>query len=586
MAGVPGRSKGCNTCRQRRVECGEERPICTRCTQGGFVCRGYARDAQWLHLTTGSGSSSQLALGRLVEVEKTKPVGVRSAKGETQMTLLPLSKSVSLAAFQDDICFGYIFSNFVWRGYGSSWFKQSAEGVLGQPAFDSVKALAQTNFGKSQKSQGVEIQGRMKYGKSLRSMFERLEAGQMDEGRLSDLVIPILLLLMHSTTLSNQAAAIFHLQALKQIFKICGPEPFQHQPLRDAYEAARATMVVASLVLQKRTFLDDPSWHTGVYALMPMSKPTQSYLLDILAAVPGFLEEYNTLEVVISKDPGHCDFAAAKADILDRVMTKLELLFIWRLHWQHAFGSQVWLEPSSQQGSAQLLFSRPGLAADLALYNAVLVWLLALVHEFEPLRAEAIVEACAVQAQASMLDVNFSFTSPRAAILRVAVSFEPLSAIGTFSRPRDTAEEICRIFEWQSYNHASASWETNPVYLFPISLAMCLFDTDPSSRHWIRTMLNAHELTRDYGVDYGETNESGSRTSDTDNGLDGESMVVTAGGLEVEIGVLHRLQGFGWYVTRELAGNVAEQGDQSHHKIPSPNLVHLLLIRGRADIRI
>lgn len=117
-----------------------------------------------------------------------------SAKART--TMPPMPTHVSLAAFQEDLCFAYIFSNFVWRGYGASWLHQSAQGLLGQLAFDSVKALAEISFGKSQKSHQTEIQGRLKYGKALRHMVEKLGDGQ--RGDLRELVVPILLLLMHT----------------------------------------------------------------------------------------------------------------------------------------------------------------------------------------------------------------------------------------------------------------------------------------------------------------------------------------------------------------------------------------------------
>ncbi|KAF1837014.1 hypothetical protein BDW02DRAFT_566428 [Decorospora gaudefroyi] len=40
MGNVGGRSKGCLTCRKRRVKCDETRPICLRCTKAGLSCEG------------------------------------------------------------------------------------------------------------------------------------------------------------------------------------------------------------------------------------------------------------------------------------------------------------------------------------------------------------------------------------------------------------------------------------------------------------------------------------------------------------------------------------------------------------------
>ncbi|OGM48028.1 hypothetical protein ABOM_002741 [Aspergillus bombycis] len=44
MVGVAGKSKGCNTCRKRKVACDQERPACARCTRSNRVCGGYERE--------------------------------------------------------------------------------------------------------------------------------------------------------------------------------------------------------------------------------------------------------------------------------------------------------------------------------------------------------------------------------------------------------------------------------------------------------------------------------------------------------------------------------------------------------------
>lgn len=546
-----------------------------------------------------------------------------SAKAGTMVhaKMPPMPTQVSLAAFQEDLCFAYIFSNFVWRGYGASWLHQSAQGLLGQLAFDSVKALAEMSFGKSQKSHQTEIQGRLKYGKALRHMVEKLGDGR--RGELRELVVPILLLLMHTGTLTNQSAATFHLQAMTRILSTCGPQMFQHQPFRDAFEAARATMVVASLVMRKRVFLDNPAWHTGPYELVPQSKAPQSYLLDILASVPSLLENHHKLEqmaqdshsptslarsidvdaigtrlsqdaIPSSVDTSSEDVATSRSNVLNCVVAQLESLFVWRLHWQIAFGLDVCAESGIRESSMEffthpndsptnrpdkLRFSRPGAASDIALYNAVLMWLLALISELEPLNAEFIIQRCAYQALVSRPDVEFAFTPRPATELTELPSFEPLRGIGSTTRVRDAAMEICRVFEWQSSHHASTAWETSSVYMFPIGLALCVFDTEPETRDWIRTMLDTHALTRDYGVRPSMDDSSLHHSKNPDRpSLIGSVDAGTMSGLEAETGMLHRLQEFGWCVTRELVV------EEHSNEIPNPNLVHLLLLRGRMDI--
>ncbi|KAI1169602.1 hypothetical protein F4777DRAFT_572521 [Nemania sp. FL0916] len=51
MVGVPGRSKGCSTCRKRRKGCDKQRPACSQCSTAGLVCGGYERERIFLNRT-------------------------------------------------------------------------------------------------------------------------------------------------------------------------------------------------------------------------------------------------------------------------------------------------------------------------------------------------------------------------------------------------------------------------------------------------------------------------------------------------------------------------------------------------------
>ncbi|KAK3942429.1 hypothetical protein QBC46DRAFT_309455 [Diplogelasinospora grovesii] len=48
MVGVPGKYKGCNTCRLRRVKCDNERPFCKKCIDSGRDCAGYERETVFI----------------------------------------------------------------------------------------------------------------------------------------------------------------------------------------------------------------------------------------------------------------------------------------------------------------------------------------------------------------------------------------------------------------------------------------------------------------------------------------------------------------------------------------------------------
>ncbi|KFY70125.1 hypothetical protein V499_09447 [Pseudogymnoascus sp. VKM F-103] len=52
MVGVPGKFKGCNTCRTRRVKCDNARPKCQKCVASGRECGGYERQMIFIVGTT------------------------------------------------------------------------------------------------------------------------------------------------------------------------------------------------------------------------------------------------------------------------------------------------------------------------------------------------------------------------------------------------------------------------------------------------------------------------------------------------------------------------------------------------------
>lgn len=64
MVGVPGRSKGCSTCRKRKKGCDKKRPTCTQCSTAGLECGGYERDRVFLNHNQSTKAKSALVIYR------------------------------------------------------------------------------------------------------------------------------------------------------------------------------------------------------------------------------------------------------------------------------------------------------------------------------------------------------------------------------------------------------------------------------------------------------------------------------------------------------------------------------------------
>ncbi|RSM19447.1 hypothetical protein CDV31_001607 [Fusarium ambrosium] len=488
MVGVPGRSKGCNTCRKRRVKCDETKPVCVRCTKGGFECLGYIRDRVWRHTSTAPFPT--MAYTETTSAGQNTSTSPSKDTSTTNTRVASPPPEMSLIAFQGDFCFSFMFSNFVWRSYGAPWLDQAAAGKLGRLSLDATKALSQANFGKSNHQSNIELKGVIQYGKCLESLAQELGSSC---GR--ELLVPILVLLMHAASHADQTGAVSHLRGLARLLHICGPEAFQQQPLLNAFEAARATLLVASLYGKQPLFLEEERWRSVPFAANAASKSPQSYLLDILVAVPRILHDHAAYES--SDETQNIPYG----DLLRRTEELLVSLYRWRWQWQARSGDQVEVDTgitSQLNGPAaealgsigtsrqlgRLRFGKFTLVTELMLYNATLMWLLALLWKMDPLGASQRIETCATTATPAEASVRY-------------LGFEPLRRPGASVSVRDPAMEILRAFEWVTRHH-SRSKEPTFLYLFPVGMALSVIEAEPEAKSWAITLLNRSPITANY----------------------------------------------------------------------------------------
>lgn len=329
-------------------------------------------------------------------------------------------------------------------------------------------------------------------------------------------------------------------------------------------------------------FLEEHRWRTVPWLLEPASKRPQSRLLDILVTVPGILEEERQLSEEEDEEddyPVDGSFSPerfiserqlrSRITLCNKIAIQLEELYRWRWDWQRENGRHVVASPSPWHPSDpawtvlggsgkrggrlnRLLFDSPTYANDIMLYNAALIWLMALLWKIDPSCAPSIIEDCAKRATRShnqhqssplssssfssptfiktspsssseagddvYIDVSslssssssrFPYRSPNSTL-----SFEPLEPPGVGISPlsiRGPAIEICRAYDWQSQHHresgngnkntASSSLSGEDqicLYLFPLGVARGVLDTDSRARDWIRDMLGSSPVTRDY----------------------------------------------------------------------------------------
>ena len=288
---------------------------------------------------------------------------------------------------------------------------------------------------------------------------------------------------------ADRIGAVFHIRGLARLLHFCGPQAFKEQPLLNAFEAARAIMTVGALISKQRVFLDAEPWRIIPWARNPAFKTPQSELLDILIVIPGVLQSHASVDTLPQ------DSQSPYFELLGVIKDQLLKLYRWRWRWQARSGHEVGLQledhsplPHLPGQLGRLQFRRFVAATELMLYNATLMWLLALLYKMDAMGAPQHIEDCAAAA-ATASDDDLSHTS-----------FQPLRRPGAAVTLRDPALEVCRAFEWVTRHH-KFSKEPTFLYLFPVGMAMPALRDDTQKLAWIRVLLDSSPVTASYGQD-------------------------------------------------------------------------------------
>ncbi|RVX69796.1 hypothetical protein B0A52_06441 [Exophiala mesophila] len=470
MVGVPGRSKGCHTCLKRRVKCGE--------------CHSVQLDAAQQPITISVAGqmkpdhpTDSATLTKAVKKPPSFPSGFSDfyALRSSDQTPSSVPQELNLSAFRDNIQFSYLFSNFVWSTYGSPWLQMSAEGKVDALALEACRAFSLTIFGKHHHQPEIEVNGAVHYDKAVRALSFRLS--NVGAPGSEDMIVPIMILLMHSSSIPDPQASAFHIQGLLKLVQICGPQRYTSPLLRSAFESCRATLTTVALITKIRTFLELSEWLTEPWAeIGAANKSFQNQLVDILVYIPGFLQDQANLEQEPNKDLEH--------DLIRRIEFQIQQLFQWRWRWEETNRHAAWeidqeqLPPETSPNYYRpvknvMMFSSFSRAAEICLYDAVLLCLLGLLWTLAP--------------------PNEKTPSP------CPPSSYPLYLPGDVSSLTEPAVEICRAFEYQLL-HATNISDSVLFWLFPLGLASKVLEDDPIMMRWVRSMLEQSQATRNYGT--------------------------------------------------------------------------------------
>ncbi|KAM5341338.1 hypothetical protein ACJ41O_014369 [Fusarium nematophilum] len=294
MVGIPGKSKGCNTCRRRKKGCDLQRPTCGQCQKANLQCGGYKRDTIWVNLTQENGTVRR---HRQSDVTLAEPLA-RSASHELFLGQFWDSYLPNGRAFPEE---SSQYAGGVWMNELHGLFRGGQ-----QPALNKVLlAISLTSLGQRDDKPWMVENGIKLYGSSLSTL-----AGQLTptDGPVSDVLFPTSKLLslyeiLFGHDLQDRLSQVrnwqLHQDGELGFLASRGPESFTTGFAHRLFSDGRTTLISASIPTGSTSMLNKPDWRTIPWTKVP--KNAKDLLGDIFAEIPTLVGDLNSLRAAVDE---------------------------------------------------------------------------------------------------------------------------------------------------------------------------------------------------------------------------------------------------------------------------------------------
>ncbi|KAK2027073.1 hypothetical protein LX32DRAFT_695158 [Colletotrichum zoysiae] len=364
MVGVPGRSKGCNTCRKRKKGCDLQRPSCGQCQKAGIQCAGYERKRIFVNVTNPGASNDAKAM---VSVARTihQPPSLSQSAFEEKIFDLFWDGYMPEAPLYVPGSTVVRYSNADWATAGRYLYRSDA--ALRQ----SLLALSLGTIGRRDKQQWMIDDGLKFYCGALSELNVALrhpKRWKTDALMLASRLLGFYELLYGADDrerygISQAQSWEGHTLGEMALVLQRTPEAHVQGTAHDLFSSGRIHLIVVHIRRRQRCPLSHPIWKTVPWRDVP--KTPKDFLVDIFADVPGLLEDLDRVRT--------CNDEFEKESRRARLIEEC-----WRIDGELTW----WLESLSPKRELEELMAR-GLdnpsACDVAVAsNMTLCWAVAL----------------------------------------------------------------------------------------------------------------------------------------------------------------------------------------------------------------
>ncbi|KAI0470350.1 hypothetical protein F4859DRAFT_486481 [Xylaria cf. heliscus] len=323
MVGVPGRSKGCSTCRKRKKGCDRKQPVCTQCSNAGLKCGGYQRDMVFINHT-------QVTKSGAVPVVYRNESRKRSGHPLGDVTDIALQNGLAQTAYIDKYISIFLMKYLPdGRGLTANRLGPSRDWMeIAHGLYTSDKAIQLSLLSLGLFAAGESQYAIQSYCFALRKLQTTLSVPfqAQNDSTLAVCQLFGLFEMFHGADeniLSQGRKWRSHLSGLLALIQTRSPFAYQSGVSHQLFANARYPLLIAALKERRRFPLNTPEWRTIPWENEP--KSCMDKLYDIIADMCGILAD--TDEMRRCNDP--IQQAKTHAEILEACQCLDESLQGW-----------------------------------------------------------------------------------------------------------------------------------------------------------------------------------------------------------------------------------------------------------------
>ncbi|KAK0751623.1 hypothetical protein B0T18DRAFT_426240 [Schizothecium vesticola] len=350
MVGVPGRSKACHTCRQRKIKCDGDLPSCRNCVKSRRVCNGYQRQHAFILSKDMVGDDSglppdqppQLLLpdesdsGKVMVSrwraadQSSKPPAPssdtrsgtssvsspRAARtgSKTLAQTRPLLPEISVHNIFRDRIFALFAehnlsttdvapvstSDAVLQSFGErgDWMVRIMSLAELTPGLeDSLLAACTARLGRQTNRPALVRESRQLYAKGLAAMRRDVnrKSTRANEQNLAA-CLALMLYEVSECPGDSPDGYLVHYQGAMELMRIRGPVAHQSGLAHSVFQLLRLHGVFQNIIWCRTSFLAQSDWRDLPWAPRLESKAPFDFLLDILLDLPDLSGRRRALE--------------------------------------------------------------------------------------------------------------------------------------------------------------------------------------------------------------------------------------------------------------------------------------------------